>query len=432
MVEYTQLGEQVLKTKAREPLMTKQEQYNERKARMRAAQAITEGDRVPIAPKLSFLYGSGYGISSYATLMDLRNVIPGIKGYLEEFQPDVAWPPAVYPALAALALESEFLKLPGAEHGIGLDESYQILDGEYMTEDEYGEFCFDPTHFILTKWMPRRNKKLAGLAKLNFQNPIEFGFFSQLAPFADPEVQEAFSALTAAGKHSLDWLVAGGMCAATIEEEGFVLGPQLGTTCPFDMLADSFRGMINTIVDVKERPEELLEALNVMQEIMLKNALGGAIAMKREYFLIPLHMGVDEFMSPADYAKFYWPGFKALMMACIDNGITPYVFCEGNYNTRLEQLCDIPKGKVIYMFEKIDEKRAKETVGQVACIGGHLPTSLLMFSTPERVADETKRLLDIYAPGGGFFMDTSIPIDRCKKENLHAMFETTLKYGVYK
>jgi len=411
--------------------MTNQELYNERKKRMQAVQAITEPDRVPIAPKLSFFYGSAYGISSYATLTDLRNVIPGIKAYMHEYQPDVVWPPAVYPALAALALESEFIKFPGAEHGIGLDESYQVLDGEYMTEDEYGEFVFDPTHFIMSKWMPRRNKKLAGLSKINLQNPIEFGFFSQLAPFADPEVQVALNALVEAGKHSLNWLIAGGMASDTIEQEGFVLGPQVGTTCPFDMLADSFRGMINTIVDVKERPDELLAALNVMQEIMLKNALGAAIALKREYFLIPLHMGVDEFMSPADYAKFYWPGLKALMMACIDNGITPYVFCEGNYNTRLEQLCDIPKGKVIYMFEKIDEKRAKETVGKVACIGGHVRTPILMYGSPQDVENETKKLLDIYAPGGGFFMDTSIPVDRCPKENMHVMFDTTLKYGGY-
>jgi len=411
--------------------MSKQDLYNERKKRLLAAQALTEADRVPIAPKVGFFYGTGFGINTYATLTDLRNVIPGIRAYCNEYNPDLAWAPAVYPALASLALDSNFIKVPGAEHGIGLNESYQILDGEYMFEDEYKDFCFDPTHFIFTKWMPRRCNKLAGLAKLNFQDPIEFGFFSELAAFADPEVQAALEALKEAGKHSQDWLVAGGMAAAAIEEEGVVLGPQMGTTCPFDMLADSFRGMINTIVDVKERPDELLEAVNVMQELMLKNALGGAIALNREYFLVPLHMGVDEFMSPADYAKFYWPGLKALLMALIDNNITPYVFVEGNYNTRLEQLCDIPAGKVIYCFEKIDMKRAKEIVGKVACIGGHVNTATLMYSTADKVIDETKKLLDVYAPGGGFIMDISIPLDRCPKENLHAMFDTVLKYGVY-
>ena len=413
-------------------MATKEELKLGRRKRVDAAVALTEGDRVPIAPKLGFFYGSAYGIPSYATLTDVRNSIPGIKAYLQEYDPDIVWPPAVYPALAAAALGSEFLKFPGYEHGIGLNESFQYLDGEYMTEDEYGEFCFDPTHFILTKWFPRRNKNLAGLAKLNVQNPIEFGMFVSTVAFSDPEVRQALDALALSGKHSLDWLMGGGLISQIIEDEGFVLGPQVGTTCPFDMLADTFRGMINTITDVYERPEELMQAVNVMEGLMLRNALGAAIHLQREFFLIPLHMGVDEFMSPENYAKFYWPGLKALIMACIDNGITPYIFTEGNYNTRLEQLCDVPPGKVIYMFEKVDMKRAKETVGKVACICGNLPTATLMFSTPEKVADETKRLLDICAPGGGFIMDTSIPIDRCPKENMHAMFDTVLKYGCYK
>jgi uroporphyrinogen-III decarboxylase len=120
------------------------------------------------------------------------------------------------------------------------------------------------------------------------------------------------------------------------------------------------------------------------------------------------------------------------MMAGIENGLTPYVFCEGNYTSRLEQLCDVPKGKVIYMFEKVDMKKAKETVGQVACICGNVPTSTLMYSTKEQVENETKKLLDICAPGGGFIMDASIVIDKCNKENLHAMFDTALKYGSYR
>jgi len=412
--------------------MTKQELATERRKRVDAAIALKEYDRVPIAPKLGFFYGSAYGISSYATLMDLRNVIPGIKAYLKEFDPDIVWPPAVYPAMAAIALGSDWIKLPGYADGIGLNESYQILDGEYMSADEYEEFCFDPTHFILTKWFPRRNRNLAGLAKINVQNPIEFSLFTATVPFADPEVIQALDALAQAGKYSMQWLMGGGEIANIIEEEGFVLGPQVGTTCPFDMLADTFRGMINTIMDVNERPDELMAAVNTMQTLMLRNALGAAIALKREFFLIPLHMGVDEFMSPANYAKFYWPGLKALMMACIDNGITPYVFTEGNYNSRLEQLCDIPPGKVVYMFEKVDMKRAKDTVGKVACINANLPTATLMFSTPEKVADETKRLLDICAPGGGFMMDNSIPVDKCPKENLHAMFDTVMKYGNYR
>ena len=409
-----------------------QELYNERMKRMRAAQALSEYDRVPIVPKMNFFYGDAYGINNYVTMTDLRNVIPGLRSYLREFEPDAVWAPAQYPIPALEALGSKFIHWPGYEHNIPLDQSFQITDGEYMTEDEYDEFILDPTHFILTKWMPRRNKNLAGLAKLNFQDPIEFGFFSELAAFGDPEVRRAVEALLAAGPRSAEWLGANVLFFDTCVEEGFPLGPTLGQTCPFDMLADNFRGMINCITDIKERPDKLREALEVMTELCVKNALGGLRALGHNYLFIPLHMGVDEFMSPEDYAEFYWPGLRALMMAGIENGLTPYVFCEGNYNTRLEQLTDVPAGKVIYMFEKVDIKKAKETVGKTACFCGNLPTATLMFGKPEAVADEAKKLLDVCAPGGGFIMDASIVIDRCPKENLHAMFDTTLQYGVYR
>ena len=412
-------------------MSTTGELYNERMKRMDAAQALTEPDRVPIVPKMNFFYGSTYGIDTYTSLTDLRNVIPGLKAYLHEYKPDAVWGPAQYPIPALEALGTRFIHWPGYEHNIGLDQSFQVLDGEYMTADEYDEFVLDPTHFILTKWLPRRHKNLAGLSKLNFQDPIEFGLFSELAAFADPEVKKAVEALLAAGASSAQWLNANVLFFETCITEGFPLGPTLGQTCPFDMLADNFRGMINCITDIKERPDELHAALDVMTELCVRNALGGLKALGHKYLFIPLHMGVDEFMSPEDYAEFYWPGLRALMMAGIENGLAPYVFCEGNYNTRLEQLCDVPKGKVIYMFEKVDMKKVKETVGKIACICGNLPTATLMFGTPDKVADEAKKLLDVCAPGGGFIMDASIVIDKCPKENLRAMFDTTLEYGRY-
>ena len=117
------------------------------------------------------------------------------------------------------------------------------------------------------------------------------------------------------------------------------------------------------------------------------------------------------------------------MMAFIDADITPIAFCEGNYNTRLDILSDVPKGKVVYMFEKVDIQKAKETVGKVACICGNLPTTLLAFGTEQQVIDATKRQIDILAPGGGFIMDCSITLDNAKHENLRAWRETTLTYG---
>jgi uroporphyrinogen-III decarboxylase len=78
-------------------------------------------------------------------------------------------------------------------------------------------------------------------------------------------------------------------------------------------------------------------------------------------------------------------------------------------------------------------KKAKETVGKMACISGNLATATLIVQLEGNALSERRaNVLEICAPGGGFIMDASIVIDKCPKENLHAMFDTTLQYGVYK
>ena len=412
-------------------MATNQELYLEREKRVQAAIDLGTYDRVPIVPKMNFFYATAYGIPTYATLTDVHNILPGLRQYLREFQPDAVWGPAHYDIPSLEALDCSFMHWPGARHGLGLNESFQILDGEFMYADEYKEFCFDPTHFILTKWLPRRYKNLRGLSKLNFHTLCEMAIFAGVSVFDDPEVRLAIDSLQQAAVHSKNYLAASAAFIETAREEGVPMGVTMGGTCPFDLLSDNYRGMINCVMDILERPDELLEALDVMTELCLSTTLNGLSAMGHKYLFIPLHAGVDEFMSPADYAKFYWPGLKKLMMKGIEAGLTPYVFCEGNYNTRLEQLCDVPKGKVIYMFEKVDLKKAKAVLGDTACICCNVPTATLMYGTPEQVREETKKVLDIGAPGGGFIMDTSIVLDRCPKENLHAMFDVTLQDGKY-
>ena len=134
-------------------------------------------------------------------------------------------------------------------------------------------------------------------------------------------------------------------------------------------------------------------------------------------------------MSAEQYEKIYWKPLKKCMLALIDMGVTPYIYTEGKYNTRLEQLADIPKGKVIYHFETADMARAKKILGGTAAISGNLPMYILEHGTKQQVIDETKKLIDICAPGGGYIFDTNGCIDNAKRENLEAMFETIYTYG---
>lgn len=214
-------------------------------------------------------------------------------------------------------------------------------------------------------------------------------------------------------------------------QKGFPVWGNAVASHPFDDFADNIRGLINTVMDMKTDPELLAEAVDRYTDVSIESAIGLCKMSHSDSLFIPLHAGVDEFMSPDDYVEYYWPPLKKMINAVVGAGITPFVFCEGNYFTRLDVIKDVPKGKVVYLFEKQDMAKAKKALGDVACVAGNFDTNLLMYGTTEEVTEETKRLLDICAPGGGYMMSNSISLDNAKKENLIAWYEAVEKYGKY-
>lgn len=67
----------------------------------------------------------------------------------------------------------------------------------------------------------------------------------------------------------------------------------------------------------------------------------------------------------------------------------------------------------------------------MACICGNLSITELEFGRKETIVEQTKRLLDVCAPGGGYIFDLNGCLENCKPENLEAMFETLEQYGKY-
>ena len=409
---------------------TTENTLGKRVARMDAAIALTEGDRVPMAPKIGMAYAQTAGIDRYEALNDARLLRPGVEQFLQRYECDLFWAGSGYPVPMLETLGTTAIRWPGATCGVPLDQGFQIVDGTYMEEDEYDEFLRDPSHFCMTKVFPRKHRKLAGLSKLCFHDVVEFGHYASMSAFADPEVRQALLTLMFAGEQAVEWQKGGALLRETALACQTPLGALAGQNAPYDMLADNIRGFLNVPMDLYEIPDKVLAAIDILTEYALENVR----RLKKsgsKYCFMPLHGGTDDFMSVEDYRRFYWPSLQRVIQEIIDCGMVPYVFCEGKYDTRLEVLREVPRGKVIYMFEQVDIARAKQVLGDTACICGNLPTSLLLYGKPHEVVDETRRLLDACAPGGGFVMDCSIVLDHYKEENLDAWFDTTLQYGKY-
>ena len=122
---------------------------------------------------------------------------------------------------------------------------------------------------------------------------------------------------------------------------------------------------------------------------------------------------------------------RALYHTMIENGITPVIFSEGSYTTRLKYFTELPPGKVIVHFEQVDIREAKRLLGDVCCIRGAYPTFTLTNGTKQQIIDKVKETFDVLAPGGGYLFTTGCAVDHCPRENLETLFEAVELYGKY-
>jgi uroporphyrinogen-III decarboxylase len=179
------------------------------------------------------------------------------------------------------------------------------------------------------------------------------------------------------------------------------------------------------------RPQKLQEALERITPLTLKAAVNSVNAAGGRFVFMPLHKGDDAFMSNRQYETFYWPTFRRLIMGLIEEGIVPVLFAEGRYNRRLETIKDLPRASAIWHFDQTDMAEAKRVLGNVSCIMGNVPTSLLVTSTPADIKEYCRKLIETCGKGGGFILAGGANLDRGNADNLRAMMEAAREYGSY-
>jgi uroporphyrinogen-III decarboxylase len=198
---------------------------------------------------------------------------------------------------------------------------------------------------------------------------------------------------------------------------------------PFDIISDFLRGLKGTNLDMYRCPDKLLAA----QEKVLAHMLTPQMGMMADVPLafMPLHRGSDGFMSLPQFEKFYWPGLKKLILSLIDAGKIPFIFWEGVWDKRLEYLKELPKGKVLGWFDGTDLFKAKEVLGDTMCICGGIPISLLKMSSPEKIRERVREVIDVIGKDGGLIMGPSTVMDDAKPELVKVWVDATKEYGQY-
>ncbi len=416
-----------------------QKRYAEKDARMRAAIALKEGDRVPVQVSggIYAVARCGYTMAEIVYDETMEKMKEVIRYFQETYDPDTAMG-ADQLAGQGRGLEMiapTFIDWPGRP-GNKLDANslMQFIEFPVLEDDDFEFFFSDRTGWEMKKSMPLLAGFAEPLKELRIPLSHRGHMIDLIRSFSRPELRDFVEKCTWLNEFFAENAKKQAEVRRWAVEQGFPTYGGGKAMVAFDEYSDTLRGTLASLMDLYERPEDVQHFIDEYHPKMIAaiKAMNPDGSKNGKFVNMTLHKGLDGFMSDEYYVKYYWRYLQEIIQTIVDVGMVPYVFCEGKYLTRVHHLADIPKGKVIYKFEDTPMELAKKTVGDVACITGGFDNTLLSYGSVQQVEDACKQMIDVCAPGGGFIFTTkSGLIDTCKQENVDAMFRTLREYGKY-
>jgi len=407
----------------------KKERYN----RIHAAMTLQIPDRVPISCPIGSFPAKYAGILCSDAYYNHDAWYDAYEKTLQEFRPDTfgATPPQSGKALELI--DPKNMRWPG--HGVDPHQAFQAIEIDSLKADEYQLYMHDSNDYMLRQYLPRLSDNLKGLSKIPPLYEILHGPGSAQGlamVITEPEVAKTLKVLQNVGRELRKIRPKQVKFQKMLEKYGYFPTRMVGAMPPYDTLSHQLRGMSGTMFDIFRQPDKLTE----MTEFILKETLEKTPMIPDENGEIRIFMtntrGSDEFLSKKHFDTYYWPTFKKLVDGLCAKGGTPNIFFEGCFNSRIEYLLDLPKGKFVARFDTSDIFRAKEILKGHCCIEGNMPSSLLQVGSTEDVIAYCKKLIDVCGKDGGYILSPRSSVDEVNPANLKAMIDFTKEYGVYR
>ena len=299
---------------------------------------------------------------------------------------------------------------PGRELGKNV-ESQWVIEKPVMNDDEWDHLIEKPFDFMMETIIPRAYKNLSPKSSLTAVGSlIKFGM--EVAKFPTFLMEMA-------GK---------------LKEEAWLPYYYAVAPNPLDFIGAFYRDFDVLSLDLYRHPEKVKKACEGLAPVLaVVGKMTGKISLdvtgSRRVFC---PIWYNTYLSPEKFKEFHFPHIKLIVNELIEAGFTPLMSFQGRSDHLLEILKELPEGKVIMWFDKTDVVKARDVLGDKYCIAGGVPSSLLIGSTPEKVREHTKQLLDKMKSGGTFIVSSEFNgMGDAKLENVKAMTETVMKYGNY-
>jgi len=390
--------------------------YQQRLARYTTAMRNEQPDRVPIRPFVAEWVGRYAGYTCQEMAHDYPKALEATRRCAADFDWDAVVPNMIATWTGMLqAMGLTYYAIPGIDLPPDVGHQYREPPPEraHMRPDEYDQLIEDPTGYLANVWLPRVAAPLSppgGPVTLEHNLALIKGAMAMMQFFGDLGAQE--QRLRA--------------------ESGTVPAIAGMLRAPLDMLADKLRGYLGLVDDLRERPEKVLAACEALMPHLVHFALATADPAKNVPLGFWMHRGCVPFVSFEQFDRFYWPTLKPVVDELWAHGHQTLFYAEGDWGHHLGAFAELPERSIVLHLDRTDPLVARRVLGERFCLSGGVPNVLLAHRPADEVRQHVKRLLAEVAPGGGYVMDASAIIQNdAKVENIRAMTEATLQYGVY-
>ena len=138
------------------------------------------------------------------------------------------------------------------------------------------------------------------------------------------------------------------------------------------------------------------------------------------------------FISPKKF-ELFWPHIKRITEYILKNDFIVQYHLDNDYTDVLEYFTEFPKGKIMFHLDLTDIFKAKEILGDRACLMGNIQPQITGRGSPKQVEDYCKKQIEGCMEGGGYMLGSSCVLpDEIPAANLKAMKDCVMKYGFYK
>jgi hypothetical protein len=379
--------------------------YQQRLARYTTAMRGGLPDRVPIRPFVAEFCAKYAGFTCQEVAHDYTKAYESVIRTARDFEWDamvvnMVW---VWTGLAQ-AMGLKYYGIPGIH--VPADTGFQYHEppeeGAYMREDEYDELIDDPTAFLLNTWLPRVSHGdpismlKGGMAMMQYFNSI------------------------------------GGQIDRMRTEAGTVSAIAGILKAPMDILADKFRGYLGLLSDLETQPEKVLAACEALAPHLYRVALDSSDPTGTVPIGFWMHRSCVPLVSPHHFSGIFWPTLRPIIEELWRQGRQTLFYAEGNWDYHLADFATLPAQSIVYHLDQGDPRKARRAFDGRFCLSGGIPNALLAYGTPAQVRAKCREVLEICAGDAPYIMDASAIVQNdASVENMRALTETTLEYGIY-